>query len=56
MSVDSKESLPTEAKVEDEPNAPEESGGGEASKSKSNGKKTKPGRNRDIGQTLSWSS
>ena len=39
MSVDSKESLPTEAKVEDEPNAPEASGGGEASKSKSNGKK-----------------
>ena len=41
MSVDSKESSSTEAKVEDEKNAPEESGGGttSASASKSNGKK-----------------
>ena len=34
MSVDSKESLPTEAKVEDEPKAPETSGEGNASKGK----------------------
>ena len=39
MSVDSKESSSKEAKVEDEPNAPESSGTGNASKSKSNGKK-----------------
>ena len=35
MSVDSKESLSKEAKVEDEQNAPETSGGGNASESKS---------------------
>ena len=39
MSVDSKEPSSKEAKVEDEPNAPEESGGGNASKSNFNGKK-----------------
>ncbi len=39
MSVDSKESSSTEAKVEDELNTPEASGEGNASKSKSNGKK-----------------
>ena len=39
MSVDSKESLPKEAKVEDESNAPELSGGVNASESKSNEKK-----------------
>ena len=39
MSVDSKESLPKEAKIEDESNAPEVSGGVNASESKSNEKK-----------------
>ena len=39
MSVDSKESSPKEAKVEEEQNAPEEDKGGDASKSQSNGKK-----------------
>ena len=38
MSVDSKESSSKEAKVEDKPNIPEESGGGKESQSKSNGK------------------
>jgi len=39
MSVDSKESLPKEAKVEDESNAPEVSAGVNSSESKSNEKK-----------------
>ena len=38
MSADSKESSSKEAKVEDKPNIPEESGGGKESQSKSNGK------------------
>ena len=39
MSVDSKESSSKEVTVEDKPKSPEESGGGNASTSKSNGKK-----------------
>ena len=39
MSVDSKEALSQEAKLEDEPNAPEESGERNASESKTNAKK-----------------
>ena len=39
MSVDSKESSSKEVTVEDKPNSPEESGGENASTSKSNGKK-----------------